>query len=106
MGKNRIAVVSTDGITVDQHFGKADHFLIFDSDDPSTLVEKRETEPLSVGDPDHRFDAEKFDRIAARLGDCSKIYTVKIGALPAAKLRDKGIEPVEYAGAVADIGKG
>ena len=103
MGKTRIAVVSSDGVTVDEHFGKADHFLIYDLDDQMALVEKRKTETLSVGDPDHRFDTDKFDRISAILGDCSKIYMTKIGDVPAAKLNALGIEPVVYAGNIADI---
>ena len=103
MGKKRVAIVSTDGVTVDEHFGKANHFLIYDVDDQMVLVEKRATESLSVGDPDHLFDAERFDRISALLRDCCKVYMTKIGEMPAAKLRDLGVEPVVYDGAIADI---
>jgi len=69
----RIAIVSTDGTNVNDHFGMAKRFLIYDCNDETTLVEERQTESLSVGDPDHPFDAEKFGRIAALLKDCSKI---------------------------------
>lgn len=103
MEKTRIAVASTDGVTVNEHFGKADHFLIFDLEDTLTLVEKRSTEPLSVGDPDHPFDAQKFDRISSRLRDCSKVYMTRIGETPAAKLKAMNIEPVVYSGAITDI---
>jgi predicted Fe-Mo cluster-binding NifX family protein len=103
MGKSRIAVVSTDGVTVNEHFGKADHFLIYDLDDQMALVEKRSTETLSVGDPGHLFDADKFARISALLEDCSQVYVTNIGDTPAAKLKVLGVEPVIYAGAIADI---
>lgn len=103
MGKSRIAVVSTDGVTVDDHFGRADHFLIYDLDNQMALVEKRSTETLSVGNPDHLFDADKFARISALLKDCSKVYVTKIGDIPAAKCKQMGVEPVIYAGAIADI---
>jgi len=103
MKPTRIAAVSTDGRNVDQHFGKADRFLIYDLDDQMTLVEERPTETLSVGDPDHPFDPDKFGRIAALLKDCSKVYVTQIGELPAARLDALGIEPVVYRGAIADL---
>jgi hypothetical protein len=103
MGKTRIAVVSTDGRTVDEHFGRADHFLIYDVDDQMVLVEKRKTETLSDGDPNHLFDTDKFGRISALLKDCCKVYATKIGDIPATKLKALDIEPVIYAGAITDI---
>ena len=99
----RIAIVSTDGVNVNDHFGMAKQFLVYDCNDKMTLVEERPTESLSVGDPDHTFDAEKFGRIAALLKDCSKIYVTQIGEVPASKLEELGIEPVIYEGPIADI---
>lgn len=101
----RIAVVSTDGLKVDDHFGKANRFLIYDLDDQIAPVEERATETLSVGDPDHPFDPDKFGRIAALIKDCCKVYVTQVGEVPAAKLKALGIEPVIYSGAIADIGK-
>ena len=101
----RIAIVSTDGTNVNDHFGMAKRFLVYDCNDETTLVEERQTESLSVGDPDHTFDAEKFGQIAALLKDCAKIYITKIGDTPAAKLREMGVEPVIYEGPIKDIPK-
>ena len=101
----RIAIVSTDGTNVNDHFGMAKRFLIYDCNDDTTLVEERQTESLSVGDPDHTFDAEKFSRIAALLKDCSKIYVTQIGEVPASKLKELGIKPVIYEGPIKDIPK-
>lgn len=103
MTSTRIAAVSTDGLNVDDHFGKAQRFLIYDLDDQLTLVEERPTESLSVGDPAHDFDADKFNRILSVLKDCSKVYVTQIGEMPAAKLKESGIEPVVYSGAIAAI---
>lgn len=103
MQTERIAVVSTDGLTVDDHFGKARRFLIYDLKEDLTLVEERPTETLSVGDPDHGFDADRFGRITALLKDCSKVYVTRIGDAPSAKLQELGIEPVVYHGAITDI---
>jgi hypothetical protein len=101
--KTRIAVVSTDGIRVDDHFGKAKRFLIFDVDEQMTLREERRTEPLSVDDPEHAFDDDKFSRIAGLLKDCRKVYMTKIGEIPSIKLKELGVEPVIYDGTIADI---
>jgi len=103
MKSTRIATVSTDGLNVDEHFGKADRFLVYDLGDQMTLVEERPTAALSVGDPAHPFDPDKFGRIAALLKDCSKVYVTQIGTVPADKLKALGIEPVIYRGAIADI---
>ncbi len=101
----RIAVVSTDGANVNDHFGMAKRFLVYDCNDETTLVEERPTESLSAGDPDHSFDAEKFGRIAALLKDCSKIYVTQIGEVPASKLKELGIKPVIFDGPIVDIPK-
>jgi nitrogen fixation protein NifX len=103
MTSTRIAAVSTDGINVDDHFGKAQKFLIYDLDDRLTFVEERAAESLSVNDPGHAFDADKFNRILLILKDCSKVYITQIGAVPAARLKESGIEPVVYSGAIAAI---
>ena len=103
MKSTRIAAVSKDGCNVNEHFGKAERFLIYDLDEQMTLVAERAAEKLSVDDPDHAFDPDKFGRIAALLKDCSKVYVSQIGKLPAEKLAALGIEPVIYRGAIAAI---
>ena len=103
MPTDRIAVVSSDGLNVDDHFGKARRFIIFDLNSNLTLVEERPTETLSVGDPNHTFDADRFGRISALLQDCSKVYTTRIGQVPKEKLLQMGVAPVIYQGAIADI---
>lgn len=103
MATSRIALVSTDEKTVNDHFGRADFFLIYDLDEELTFVEKRVTERYSVDDPNHSFDPERFGRVTALLRDCSKIYVTQIGEDPASKLKEIGIEPVIYTGPIADI---
>lgn len=103
MATSRIAVVSTDGKTVNDHFGRAEYFLIYDLDDKLKFVEKRPTEKYSVGDPDHDFDPQKFNRAANLLKDCAKIYVVKIGKKPETELKKLRIEPVVYDGDIDQI---
>lgn len=103
MTKQRIAVVSTDGVNVNDHFGKAARFLVYDMEDTLNLIEERPTEMLSVGDPNHPFDADKFKRVTDVIKDCCQIYVTRIGDGPAAKLKDMGIEPVTYNGPIDQI---
>ena len=99
----RIAVVSTDGKNVDDHFGKAVRFLIYDLNDKVAFVEDRPTEKYSVGDPDHDFDPVKFDKVTGVIKDCAKIYITRIGEVPEAELKKIGIEPVIYSGPINNI---
>jgi predicted Fe-Mo cluster-binding NifX family protein len=103
MESKRIAVVSKDSINVDDHFGMAEAFLIYDVSDELKFIEKRTSEKLSVGDPNHPFDADKFNRVYEAIKDCSSVYMTKIGEGPAKKLRDLGIEPVVYKGSISGI---
>ena len=103
MDKTRIAVVSTDGVHVNDHFGMAQRFLIFDMDPKPTLVAERPTEKLSVGDPNHPFDADKFKRVTDAIKDCSRVYVTRIGEGPAGKLEKMGIEAVVFDGPIDNI---
>ena len=103
MESKRIAVVSTDGVNVDDHFGMAESFLIYDLSDDIKFVEKRTSEKLSIGDPNHPFDADKFNRIYKTIKDCSRVYMTKIGEGPVKKLKELGIDPVVYEGAINGI---
>lgn len=103
MESKRIAVVSTDNENVNDHFGMAESFLIYDVSDGLEFVEKRSAEKLSVGDPNHPFDADKFNRVYETIKDCTSVYVTKIGEGPRKKLRELGIEPVVYAGAISGI---
>lgn len=100
----RIAIVSTDGKNVDDHFGKAERFLVYDiTAGKQALVEDRPATPLSVGDPEHAFDPDRFGAIADTLSDCERVYVTRIGDVPSDKLKERGIEPVVYTGAIQAI---
>lgn len=106
MNTSRIAVVSTDGVHISDHkdhFGMAERFLIYDMTPDLTLVADRPAEKLSVGDPNHPFDGDKFRRVADTIKDCSRVYTSRIGEGPAAKLKEMGIEAVVFDGPIENI---
>ena len=86
----RIAFASSDGISIDSHFGQAQSFYLWDVDAQSATA---------LGVLRLASDAEKReDRILARveaLAECTLVYTVQIGGPAAAKLAARHIQPVK-----------
>lgn len=100
----KIAVATTDGINVNEHFGKAKRFFIYDAVPPEfDLIEERVVEPYSSGQKEHTFDEGRFQEVAKVLEGCEKVFVTKIGDEPATALKSLGIEPVVYSGAIKDI---
>ncbi len=86
----RIAFTSSDGITVDQHFGQTRDFRIWDvRTDSAAEVDVITALPASE---------DEEDRIAARasaVAGCAIVYTVAIGGPAAAKLVARRIHPMK-----------
>ena len=100
----RIAVASSDGINVDQHFGKADRFLIYKFGVKElTMIEERTVQPFSDEVAGHAFNSERFAKVKEVLTDCEQVFIVKIGERPVQEFVKMGIEPVVYAGPIAGI---
>ncbi|WP_025323099.1 NifB/NifX family molybdenum-iron cluster-binding protein [Deferrisoma camini] len=95
----RFAIASTDGKSVDEHFGRARRFWIYDLEAGGPrFVAARPVTPLSTGAPDHPFDEGRFVGIAEVLEDCRRVYCARIGERPAAELAARGIEVVVQPG--------
>jgi nitrogen fixation protein NifX len=89
----RIAAASSDGVIIDQHFGKADKFLIFEIEDNVTkLIEERQNTPI-CGTNGHAV--EKVNDTVTLISDCEAVFVSKIGMGPALALQDKGITVFE-----------
>src|SRR5512147_567610 len=97
----KVAFATIDGKHVDEHFGRAGMFAVYEiTDRGSFFVEMRkfaEGEDKAVVDtkdmgPLH-FDAvqSKVDRLA----DCKLVYLTEIGGPAAARLVKKGIMPMK-----------
>ena len=92
----RIAVASSDGKMVNQHFGKAPQFLILDVvDGRMELVEVRENVPAcgSAGYGGH--DDNALSRAVALIAGCEAVLCSRIGIGAQGELRRQGIKPVE-----------
>lgn len=98
--KYLIAVASSDGIVVNNHFGHATTFHVFEaSDDKIEHKEIREVEPVChTGE----HDENRLNENAERFADCDFVLVSKIGDGARAVLESKGIACYEIPGIITD----
>ncbi|MBQ8176361.1 MAG: dinitrogenase iron-molybdenum cofactor biosynthesis protein [Oscillospiraceae bacterium] len=87
----RIAIASTDGIIVNQHFGHAERFHIVEinsNTDVYKFAESRNVTPC-CNNKDHEISS--FDMVLKMLSDVQAIFVSKIGAGAADYLEHKGL---------------
>jgi len=102
-----VAIASTDGETVNEHFGRAGRFLIYDiSGQRKTLLSIRQVTPWSVGDANHEFTEERFAALADNLADCNRIYCSHIGERPRLELEQRGIAVIAGSRRISEITDG
>ena len=86
----KVAFTSSNGEMVDQHFGMASAFCVWDiTGDEARFVAK--VESMSP-------EGDEEDRISARadaIADCTIVYTMQIGGPAAAKLVARRIHPMK-----------
>ena len=91
----KVAVVSSDGKIINQHFGKSSHFYIFEvGGGKIQFMEVREPTPL-CGSADYRNPDEVLNKTISLISDFKALLCSRIGSRPQEELRKKRIEPVE-----------
>ncbi len=86
----KVAVASSDNKFVNQHFGHARQFLVYEIEsDNFKYIETRTTDPL-CGDQEH--DEDRLGRIAELLSDCQAVLVARIGPGALGKLQSRGIK--------------
>ena len=96
----RIAVASTDGKLVNQHFGKADRFYILEADENTAefiLAEERNTVPV-CSNGDH--EEGRMRRAAKGLSDCGYVLVSRIGMRARNELETWGLKVYEIPGMI------
>lgn len=97
----KVAFATTDGINVDEHFGRAGIFAVYElTPEDYQFVELRKfadgldsaiVETRGMGD----LHDDRVQSKVEKLADCKIIYLTEIGGPSAARLVKKGIMPVK-----------
>jgi nitrogenase molybdenum-iron protein alpha/beta subunit/MoaA/NifB/PqqE/SkfB family radical SAM enzyme len=100
----KVAVASRSGVVVDQHFGFAEQFYIYESDGLSArLLEARRVagknagcggcgnRPLPEGPEEVEAGGGKIVRALEAVADCGVVVAMRIGDSPSRQLAQKGI---------------
>lgn len=97
-----IAAASKDGLLIDQHFGHAERFLIFQVEgDELRLVDEKQVERYCSFDPDHPLRGHILRDIATALAGCSAIVCAQIGEAPRMELERLGMDCFVVEGPIA-----
>ena len=89
----RVAVATKDRSKIDEHFGQADAFCVYDIDREGVrFLETRVVEHYCQGG---FGDEDKRDVILRALADCRALFVARVGDGPRKKLLGAGIEPVD-----------
>lgn len=97
----KIAFATTDGINVDEHFGRAGMFAIYElTADGYKLIElRRFADGRDAAIEESKGMAEIHDDMVqskvAKLADCKIVFLTEIGGPSAARLVKKGLMPIK-----------
>jgi nitrogen fixation protein NifX len=103
----KIAFATTDGTHVDEHFGRAGMFAIYDITDAGhhfieirKFADGMDRVVMDTKDQGPLHDSAVQGKVD-RLADCKLIYLTEIGGPSAARLVKKGIMPMKMKGPVS-----
>ena len=87
----RVAIASSDGKYVNEHFGRAKQFIIFNvADDQCEFYELRKNDPPCSGDG---HNENQMTKTVELLADCTAVLVSQIGQGAVQALSLKGITP-------------
>lgn len=96
-----VAVASKSGVEVDQHFGHAERFLVYDcAAGHPHLLKEVPVEKYCSYDPDHAFRKPQFQAIIDALQGCRAVVTAMIGEYPRQELEKAGLVHVTAEGPI------
>ncbi|HEY6007878.1 MAG TPA: NifB/NifX family molybdenum-iron cluster-binding protein [Geobacteraceae bacterium] len=88
----RVAIATSNGRNVDEHFGRARSFRIYVLENGSfKLLEGRESVPPCGGS---QHDDQAMERLVDMLADCSAVAAAMIGPGAIDALLDRGVLPI------------
>ena len=97
----RVALVSTDGLLINEHFGRARAFCIVDiSNDGYSYLETR---PVTKCCNNGEHNENDFDKVINVLSDCDAVFVSRIGSEASAYLISKGLRVLTAPGLIDDV---
>ncbi len=88
----QIAVVTKNGIMVDQHFGHASEFYIYQYQNGNTVFkEKRAVNKYCFGQEECTNSEDRMKGVIDTIADCNAVIAMRIGDSPKQELNRKGI---------------
>ncbi len=95
----KIALTSKSGVDVDEHFGRATFFRIYElSENNYTFLESRDA--VAACQHVRTHSKTDFDTIVDLISDCDALLVEKIGESAAAYLISKGVRVFEVSGKI------
>lgn len=89
----RFAISSKSGMLIDEHFGHAKSFDIYEyKDGEATFKETRKVEKYCKGADACEEEQDKIENILNTIKDCQCVLTMRIGNVPEMKLAERGIK--------------
>lgn len=89
----RFAIASKSGMLVDQHFGHAEVFYIYQyKDGRAVYKEKREVEKYCQGEEVCDDHEDKIGKVIRTMNDCDGVIAMRIGDAPKKRLEEMGIK--------------
>jgi predicted Fe-Mo cluster-binding NifX family protein len=99
-----IAVASKDGKDINQHFGHAERFMIYEVEEgDARLVDEKKVERYCSLDPDHPMRGDLLKSIAAALAGCRAVVTAQMGEHPRNELEKLGVMPFVTTGPIKQV---
>ncbi|MBT1071889.1 NifB/NifX family molybdenum-iron cluster-binding protein [Pelotalea chapellei] len=96
-----IAVASKDGKEINQHFGHAERFLIYEVENGEVrLVDEKKVDRYCSYDPEHPLRGHLLRDIGTALAGCRAVVTAQMGEHPRSELEQLGIEPFTLCGPI------
>ena len=96
----RVAFTSSDGVWVDEHFGRTGSFHVWEIEPERAAFVEKVDAVTTAADEDDRTTAR-----ATAIAGCAIVYTVAIGGPAAAKLVARRVQPMKTnaPAAIADL---
>lgn len=101
VSKYKIAVATTDGESVNQHYGKSEEFYIYSVDDETgyDFIEKRKVVPVCMNGSHIK---NQMEQSVEQFTDCRYVVASRIGEGASSALTTKGIIAMELPGSLDD----